>query len=62
MPTARKARCALLVTFSLLTTVGCGSDPNANNPELTPELQEKIKAEDAAVDAEEGGKGSVRTN
>ncbi|MFM8476634.1 MAG: hypothetical protein ACKOEO_12670 [Planctomycetaceae bacterium] len=44
----------------LITPVGCGSDPNANTTELTPEVQEKIKAEDAAVEAEEGGRGAVR--
>ena len=50
----------LLISVSAACMVGCGGDPNANNPELTPELQEKIKAEDADVDAAEGGKGSVR--
>ena len=50
----------LLVSVWSICVAGCGGDPNANNPELTPELQEKIKAEDADVDAAEGGKGSVR--
>lgn len=47
----------VLLTVSLL---GCSRDPNADNPQITPELQEKITAEDAAVEAEEGGKGAVR--
>lgn len=47
----------VLLTVSL---VGCSRDPNADNPAITPELQEKISAEDAAVEAEEGGKGAVR--
>lgn len=46
-----------LLTVSLL---GCSRDPNADNPPITPELQEKISAEDSAVEAEEGGKGAVR--
>lgn len=50
----------VLITAVLLTAAGCGSDPNANTTELTPEIQEKIKAEDAAVDAAEGGQGAVR--
>lgn len=50
----------VLITAVLLSASGCGSDPNANPVELTPEVQEKIKAEDAAVDAEEGAKGAVR--
>jgi hypothetical protein len=50
----------LPIAAVLLTAAGCGSDPNANTTELTPEVQEKIKAEDAAVDAEEGGQGAVR--
>jgi hypothetical protein len=39
---------------------GCSRDPNADNPTITPELQEKIIAEDKAVEDEEGGKGAVR--
>jgi hypothetical protein len=31
-------------------------------PEITPEIEEKIKQEDAAVDAAEGGQGAVRNN
>jgi len=50
----------VLIAAVLITAAGCGSDPNANTTELTPEVQEKIKTEDAAVDAEEGGKGAVR--
>ena len=49
-----------LIAAGLLTASGCSSDPNANPVELTPEVQEKIKAEDAAVDAEEGAEGAVR--
>lgn len=50
----------VLTAAVLLTASGCSSDPNANPVELTPEVQEQIKAEDAAVDAEEGAEGAVR--
>ena len=39
---------------------GCGRDADADRPELTPELQQQIKQEDAAVDAAEGGEGAIR--
>jgi hypothetical protein len=39
---------------------GCGRDADADRPELTPELQQQIRQEDAAVDAAEGGKGAIR--
>ena len=48
---------AMLIGISFIC--GC-SDPNANIAPLTPELTEKIKAEDAAIDGEEGGKGAIR--
>lgn len=47
---------AALPLLATLTT-GCGGDPNADRPEITPEIEEKIKQEDAAVDAAEGGQG-----
>jgi|LauGreDrversion4_2_1035121.scaffolds.fasta_scaffold01049_17 hypothetical protein len=50
----------LILTLLSATTIGCGGDPNANTPEITPELKEKIRQEDAAVDAAEGGKGAIR--
>ena len=52
---------AALPLLATLTT-GCGGDPNADRPEITPEIEEKIKQEDAAVDAAEGGQGAVRNN
>lgn len=52
----------ILIALTLLsaTIIGCSRDPNANTTEITPELKEKIKQEDAAVDAAEGGKGAIR--
>lgn len=44
----------IALTLLSATITGCGGDPNANTPEITPELKEKIRQEDAAVDAAEG--------
>ena len=50
----------IALTLLSATIIGCGGDPNANTPEITPELKEKIRQEDAAVDAAEGGQGAIR--
>lgn len=55
-----KYAAALPLLVTLVT--GCGGDPNADRPEITPEVEEKIRQEDAAVDAAEGGQGAVRNN
>jgi len=59
----KSLKIAGVLTLLFATIIGCGGDPNANTPEITPELKEKIRQEDAAVDAAEGAdRAPVKNN